>query len=198
MAASFVGIGTEVRTVGSTVRTVRRLARLAAALVKWALVAAAAAAALMLVVLPRLGLYRSLTVLSGSMVPTFRPGDVILVRAEPIRDLRVGQVITYQVPVGARQIESHRVVKILSGRGTDHPVVQTKGDANTGIDPWNAQLNGPTVWHLELVVPKVGYAINALRSRSFHLVSVGLAPLFLALAVLARLWGFPRPRDAHA
>ena len=34
-----------------------------------------------LVVLPRLGLYRPVTVLSGSMRPTFSPGDLIIVHA---------------------------------------------------------------------------------------------------------------------
>ena len=43
---------------------------------------------------PRLGLYRMETVLSGSMVPTFNPGDVIIVTPEPVTAVRPGQVIT--------------------------------------------------------------------------------------------------------
>jgi signal peptidase len=199
VATSFVNPEAEMRTADTAVRILRLAGRTAG----WALMAAAVAAAVGLAVLPRLGLYRSLTVLSASMVPTFRPGDMVVVRPEPIRRLRVGDVITYQVPVGARQVETHRVVEIVSGRGTDHPVIRTKGDANTGVDPWLAQLNGPTVWRLTAVVPKAGYAINALRSPAFHLFSVILVPAALALVLLAWVWGIRLPRrsrsgDAHA
>lgn len=45
---------------------------------------------LALVVLPRLGLYRPVTVLSGSMRPTFSPGDMIVVAPEPVSAVRVG------------------------------------------------------------------------------------------------------------
>jgi signal peptidase len=112
-----------------------------------------------------------------------------VVRPEPIQRLRVGQVISYQVPVGARQVETHRVVKILRGAGTDHPVIQTKGDNNTVVDPWTAQLGGSTVYRLTAVVPKAGYAINFMRGRLFHLVSVLVIPALLALFALARMWG---------
>src|SRR5438128_2158506 len=45
--------------------------------------------------LPRLGLYRTETVLSGSMRPTFDPGDLIIVRPMPVEQVRVGDVISY-------------------------------------------------------------------------------------------------------
>jgi signal peptidase I len=155
----------------------------------WTATLAALVAAIGLGVLPHLGVYRTLTVLSASMKPTFSPGDIVVVRPEPIERLRVGQVISYAVPVGAHQVETHRVVKILRGQGTTTPVVQTKGDNNTVVDPWTAQLNGPTIWRLEAVVPKVGYAINLMRDRTFHLFSVILIPGSMAILALARMWG---------
>jgi signal peptidase I len=155
----------------------------------WTATLAALVAAIGLGVLPHLGVYRTLTVLSASMKPTFSPGDIVVVRPEPIERLRVGQVISYAVPVGAHQVETHRVVKILRGQGTTTPVVQTKGDNNTVVDPWTAQLNGPTIWRLEAVVPKVGYAINLMRNRTFHLFSVILIPGSMAILALARMWG---------
>jgi signal peptidase len=145
------------------------------------------AAALM----PRLGWYRPLTVLSGSMRPTFSPGDLIIVRPEPLRDVRVGQVISYHVPVGAHQVETHRVIRILQGGAS--PVVQTQGDANNWHDPWTAKLHGSTTWRLGFVVPYAGYLINALRSRTLHLAAVLVAPALMALLVLAGLWGLPAP-----
>ena len=98
-----------------------------------------------LAILPRLGLYRPVTVLSGSMRPTFSPGDMVFLAPEPVSAVRVGQVISYRVPVGIHQVETHRIVKILKGGA--NPVVQTKGDANNYPDPWTARLEGATAWH---------------------------------------------------
>jgi signal peptidase I len=165
------------------------IVRFVVGLAGWTATLAALVAAIGLGVLPHLGVYRTLTVLSASMNPTFSPGDIVVVRPEPIERLRVGQVISYAVPVGAHQVETHRVVKILRGQGTTTPVIQTKGDNNTVVDPWTAQLNGPTIWRLEAVVPKVGYAINLMRNRTFHLFSVILIPGSMAILALARMWG---------
>ena len=57
-----------------------RLLRVLATLLALAAVVVLAAVA----VGPRLGLYRMETVLSGSMQPTFSPGDVIIVTPEPV------------------------------------------------------------------------------------------------------------------
>jgi signal peptidase I len=138
---------------------------------------------------PKLGWYRPLTVLSGSMRPTFSPGDLIIVRPEPLRAVRVGQVISYNVPIGAHQLETHRIIRIL--RPGPDPVLQTQGDANTWHDPWTAVLHGGPAWHLSLVIPYTGYLINTLRSRTLHLAAVVGAPALLTLIALAELWGLP-------
>ncbi len=140
-----------------------------------------------LAVLPALGLYRPVTVLSGSMRPTFSPGDVVIDVPEPISAVRVGQVISYHVPVGIRQIETHRVVK-MTGPASE-PTIQTRGDANNVNDPWTAKLEGTTAWRQVAVIPKLGYLINAMRSSTLHLIAVVLAPLILALLLLADIWG---------
>ena len=69
MEASFTELGgQEVRTAGLAVRTVRRVGPSLLRGVQLAVVALAATVAVALGVLPNLGLYRTLTVLSGSMV----------------------------------------------------------------------------------------------------------------------------------
>lgn len=189
MEASFTELGgQEVRTAGLAVRTVRRVGPSLLRGVQLAVVALAATVAVALGVLPNLGLYRTLTVLSGSMVPTFRPGDIVVVRSAPIRSLRVGDVITYQVPVGAHQVETHRVIQIVRGFRSDHPIIRTEGDANDAADPWTTQLDGKRIWRLEAVIPKAGYALNMLRGRIFHLLSVIVIPALLAAVALRKLW----------
>ncbi len=137
--------------------------------------------------LPKLGLYRPVTVLSGSMRPTFSPGDMVIVTPEPVSAVRVGQVISYRVPVGAHQVETHRVVRVL--QGGPHPVVQTKGDANNWPDPWTAKLEGTTAWRLRAVVPDAGYVVNWLRSSWARTATVIVAPALLALLALFEIWG---------
>ena len=77
--------------------------------------------------------------------------------------MRVGQVISYHIPVGDHHVQSHRVIEVVRGGG--QPLVRTKGDANTAPDPWTARLNGSTAWQVRAVVPKAGWAIVWLRSR---------------------------------
>ena len=174
-------------------RTIERIARGALLL----LVRFAATAFLLLAIVPRLGWYRPMTVLSGSMAPTFSPGDLILVRPEPMRDVRVGQVISFRVPTGAHQVETHRVIKLV--RGSDHPIVQTQGDANDRRDPWTAELHGATAWREAVVIPYAGYAIHGLRSRALRLSAVIVAPALIALLILLDLWmPATRGRERHA
>ncbi len=152
-----------------------------------ALLALALVLLLALGVLPRLGLYRPVTVLSGSMRPTFSPGDMVIVVPEPVSAVRVGQVISYRVPVGVHQVETHRVVRILQGGA--HPTVQTQGDANNWPDPWTAKLQGRTAWRMVAVVPHLGYAVNWLRGPTLRKLAILVAPILLALLAISEIWG---------
>jgi signal peptidase I len=154
----------------------------------------ACAALVGLGLLPRTGWYRPVTVLSGSMKPSFAPGDMVVVTPEPLRDVRVGQVISYRIPVGDHHVQSHRVIKIL--RGGPHPVVRTKGDANNAPDPWTAKLKGTTAWRVRAVLPKVGYAVFWFRSPLMHSLTVLLAPLLLALLAVVQIWRRPEREEA--
>src|SRR4051794_30233749 len=82
--------------------------------------------------LPRTGAYRTLTVLSGSMEPAFKPGDMVVARSTSTNELKVGDVLVYAIPIGDHHVESHRVVKIVS-REPKLSVI-TKGDANESAD----------------------------------------------------------------
>jgi signal peptidase I len=153
------------------------------------LLGAALAIFVLLALLPHLGLYRPETVLSGSMKPYFSPGDMILVTPERSRDVKVGQVISYHIPVGDHHVQTHRVVQVL--RRGEHPVVRTKGDANNARDPWTARLDGSTAWRVRLVVPKLGWLVAGLRDPLLRLLTVFVAPALFALIALWRIWNDP-------
>ena len=181
-----VGHAPRARTVRTTV--------LAAG--KWgqrALVALALTLFVTIALLPRLGLYRPVTVLSGSMRPTFSPGDMVIVTPEPVSSVRVGHVISYKMPVGVHQVETHRIVRVL--QGGVHPVVQTRGDANNANDPWTAKLEGDTAWRHRVTIPKLGYVVNAFRSHTVQTAAVRVVPVLLALLVLWEIWGLGTRRS---
>jgi signal peptidase I len=152
-----------------------------------ALLGGALVVLLLIGLLPRLGLYRPVTVLSGSMRPTFSPGDVVIVVPEPVSAVRVGQVISYHVPTGIHQVETHRIVRIL--QGGPHPIVQTRGDANNWPDPWTARLEGKTAWRMVAVIPHLGYVVNWLRGSTVRMAAIMIAPALLALLALVDIWG---------
>jgi signal peptidase I len=164
-----------------------RLLRVMATLLALAAVVVLAAVA----VGPRLGLYRMETVLSGSMQPTFSPGDVIIVTPEPVTAVRPGQVISYQIPIGDHHVESHRVVRIVEHG--PHPVIITKGDNNAEADPWRAQLTSGTAWRERLVIPGVGRVIMWMRQPLLQRICVLVIPILLAVWWLVGIW---RPRPA--
>jgi len=69
-------------------------------------------------------------VMSGSMTPRIRPGDVVISARSPVADLRPGQVIVFTDPDSAADRRMiHRYVR----RNSDGTLV-TKGDANTEAD----------------------------------------------------------------
>lgn len=135
---------------------------------------------------PRSGLYRPVTVLSNSMQPTFSRGDLVVATPEPLSRLKVGQVVSFQIPVGDHRVESHRIVELLNPGPL--PVVRTKGDASVAPDPWNAQLTGGTAWVVSATVPKLGWLILWMRDPHIRLAALFVAPALLAVRTLLRIW----------
>lgn len=164
----------------------RRMLTFAGTVVGWAAIVASVAVLLALGVGPRTGRYRTLTVLTGSMQPTMPVGSVVVVVPERPSELRVGQVVTYGIPVEDHRVISHRVVRVVEGG--DRPIFQTQGDANNAPDYWLAQVNGDTVWHVVGVVPGLGRALHLLRQRAVHRVAVLVVPAALALLFLVDIW----------
>ena len=162
----------------------------------WIVLGLAVAALATVVLGPRLGLVQVETVLSGSMAPTFEPGDLVIVVPEPLTDVRAGQVLSFQAPTPGHRVETHRVARVVNPG--PHPVIVTKGDANSAPDPWRARLHGATAWRMVAVIPHAGAAIRALRTPWVHAVAVLLVPLLLAAAALHAIWRPGKPAEAEA
>ena len=141
----------------------------------WMLLGVVVAGALALIAVPKLNDARPLTVLSGSMIPTFDPGDVVVVRDTDADTLEVGDVITFQPFPDDPRLTTHRVQEVRYGvNGVSYV---TKGDNNDAVDlePITAQQVKGEVWY---VVPYVGHVSvwmsGGLLGGLVDLVALGL------------------------
>jgi signal peptidase len=147
----------------------------------------AALAFLVLAVGPHLLGYRTMTMLTASMAPEIDPGDVTVVTPIAVSEVTEGMVITYHKPVDDRSLVTHRVVSVETG--PDGAVqVRTKGDANDGVDPWTATLQGDTAYEVRAVIPELGHLIQALRAPVVTQVLLYGAPALLAGWLLLTIW----------
>jgi len=124
-----------------------------------------AALAVVLIVVPKATGSMPLTVLTQSMEPTLPPGTLLVVRPTPIDDIRVGDVVTYQIVSGQPAVVSHRVVSVSSSSDGERTFV-LKGDNNAEADPapvTAVQIRG-VVWYSVPEIGRVNQVVNGSRS----------------------------------
>jgi signal peptidase I len=168
--------------------------RALAAVIRWTargLVATAVLAFLGLAVGPHVFGYRTMTMLTGSMAPEIEPGDITVVTPLAVEDVAEGMVIAYHIPIDDRRVVTHRVIDVTQAAGGS-VTVQTKGDANENLDPWQATLSGDTAWQVQAVIPEIGTVVQALRAPVVTEALLYGAPALLAGWLLLSIW---RPRE---
>ncbi len=119
----------------------------------------AALAALVLILIPMVTGSQTYTVLTNSMAPKYAPGTFMVVKPKPFADLRVGDIITYQIESGKPAVISHRIVSVSSTQNGER-VFTTKGDNNSLEDEaavHEIQVRGKLLY----AVPYVGFVANA-------------------------------------
>jgi signal peptidase I len=123
---------------------------------------------------PRLWGWQPMIITSGSMAPSIRPGDVVLVEPLDGGPARVTSVITYD---NGHELVTHRVV----GRDGDGYV--TKGDAVAQQDAAIVH-KGQVVGEVRLLVPALGWPALQLRRSPLAAAAVCalVAVLFLVRA----------------
>ena len=115
---------------------------------------------------------------SGSMTPAIPVGGAVVLDLQPADDIRVGDVVTLRLDDGA--IFTHRVTRLVSVQGVAD--VETKGDANQGVDPTLTPLDH-VIGRVALTLPFVGFLVAALATPA------GYATVLLAcLTLFAALW----------
>jgi signal peptidase len=140
-----------------------------------------------------------MTVLTGSMEPTYPPGTLIIVQPIDAQDIRIGDPITYQIESGKDAVVTHRVIAITNS--TDGEVrFTTKGDANGAADAAEVQpvqVKGK-VWYS---IPWIGYINNLVGGESRGLLipvlAIGLF-LYAGYMLASGIAGAARKRRAAA
>jgi signal peptidase I len=177
-------------TSASTTRRAGLARRLLAGTTRWfvrGLVVVAVLAFGVLAVGPHVLGYRTMTMLTGSMAPQINPGDVVISTPLDVHDVTKGMVISYHIPIDDHRVVTHRVVSVQ--HGADGTVtVQTKGDANTALDPWQATLQGQTAYQVRAVIPELGHVIEALRTPVVSKALIYGAPALLAGWLILSIW----------
>lgn len=120
--------------------------------------------------------YRVYVLHTGSMTPTYRPGDIV-VDKPAAGPYHVGQVITFRTSIGPEGIVTHRISRLLPSGD-----INTKGDANPTPDVWNIPPR-----HVE------GTVMFGVRDLGFVLVffrqPAGIGAIATAVFGVALLWG---------
>jgi signal peptidase I len=131
------------------------------------------------------GGYRPVAVYSGSMTPTIAVGGLAVDRTISAKDVRVGDVITFNDPYVKGRMVTHRVVAIIP---TPHGLAyRTKGDSNPSRDPWTIRLNGQ-VGRVAFSVPVAGYVLVYAHTREVRGALICLASILLFVGLLRRIW----------
>jgi signal peptidase I len=174
--------GPSVPTVAhqQVVSTRGRLATIADRVVVGAVVAISVAviAALVLVLLG----FRPLVIRSGSMVPTYGVGDVVLVDQVRADELRAGDVASLEYYPEYGESLTHRVrsVREVDGRVD----VETRGDANDSSENWSVPADA-LVGRVVASIPAIGAPATLVRTATVPLV-IGVVVVAIVLAVLLR------------
>lgn len=135
------------------------------------------------------GASQSYVVLSDSMSPEIKAGDVVVVDDQPTAQIEQNQVITYERP-GSDQLVTHRVVAVLNENG--ETAFRTKGDANEDVDPQPVPTEN-VVGVVQFHFPLIGHVISFASSDAGLLVFVILPATGLAVSEVVSLY-----RDATA
>lgn len=131
-----------------------------------------------------------LSVLTGSMRPTYPPGTLVVIKPAAPEEIGVGDVITFQIESGKPAVATHRVIARSTDSGTGEVRFTTQGDANNTPDPeqvQTAQIRGK-VWY---AIPYLGWANQAIDggTRSWAVPALaGALFLYAAWTAGSGLW----------
>jgi len=114
------------------------------------------------------------TVVTDSMAPALRAGDLVLL--QPIKDIITpGMVVAYDLQ---DKLIAHRVVEVMGD------MLVTKGDNNQEVDPWRMPFSS-VVGVPDVRIPYAGYLLEFVKSPAGLLLLI-ILPICLIIVIEAR------------
>jgi len=138
------------------------------------------AIAALVIVVPWLTNSTPLTVLTRSMEPAYPPGTLVIVQPAEPEEIRIGDVITYQIAPGVPEYITHRVVAVSSST-SGAITFTTKGD-NNGVADENPVIAEQVMGRVWYSLPWIGWLNNAVGGGGKTWLVIGLAVLLFAYA----------------
>lgn len=129
--------------------------------------------------------WRFEAILSGSMNPALKTGDLVVVSPVDSDAIRPGDIIGYHPPIDPDSLMVHRVSQVEQG---NPPSFQTKGDANPSPDAYLVSSDN-VVGRVRLHLPWVGHFTRFAQNRLgliFLLVIPGTIIIAYELAKLRK------------
>jgi signal peptidase len=136
-------------------------------------------------------------VASGSMVPTFSPGDLIYdtsVSLSQAEHLRRGQIISFVDPVsppgGPAVVLTHRIYSVGTDRGPGgilQVAYRTKGDANRAPDATPVPATA-VLGVYQGRIPLAGYVLDTLHQPITFVILVMIPVVYLVVGETRRRW----------
>ena len=119
---------------------------------------------------------RLLSIQTNSMYPTIEHGDLIISTKVDPADLRPEDIITYWTVInGEKVLNTHRIETIYDGGG--FLIFETKGDANTLVDPLTVHENN-LIGQYRFRIRGLGKVFDYLQTSTGFLLVVVL-PVFI-------------------
>ena len=125
--------------------------------------------------------YTPMKVLTGSMEPSIKVGDIVVVRKRPVSDIKIGDVITYKME-GDVYI-THRVAQILME--DDDLKFKTKGDANN-IEDSDFISEDQLIGRLAFRIPKGGYIVDFIK-KPIGFITFFVIPIVILIGTEIKL-----------
>lgn len=139
--------------------------------------------------------YSPMIVLSPSMDPFIKEGDLVIIKAVDASEIREGDVITFFDPDSKQgSVLTHRVAAIKKSE-TGEISFTTKGDANNAEDPTPAPADS-LIGVYRFRIPGAGSVAMFLQTTPGYIVSVAVPLILLIAYELIRRRRADKSRDA--
>jgi signal peptidase len=141
--------------------------------------------------------YQPLVIVTGSMQKTIPVGSLVVDRSVDPATLRVGDVITFEKPLGEKGLDTHRIVAIRDAHGTR--LFRTKGDSNPVADPWIIRFDrGMRAHRMVFSLPHAGNALLLVRAPAGRIALLALVSLLVLRSLLGAIASSAQSKAARA